>query len=320
MAVRTRFAPSPTGRMHLGNAWVAFLNWLWTRQHGGTVILRIEDIDEARCRPAYTEALMEDLSWLGLSWDEGPEKDEAYGPAVQSRRSAFYEEILRRWKEAGEVYPCFCSRARIRQIASAPHPGEAAPQYDGHCRYLSKEEAAEAEKSKKPSWRIRMEDCEISFTDLFRGKETGRLRAGSGDFVLFRADGMIAYQLAASADDGAMGVTHVFRGDDLLESTFGQIYILKKLGYAVPVYAHLPLLIDREGVRLSKRQHGITIEDLRRAGLSPGRILGQLLFWAGAIPAPQEVTAAEALGNISFDDCRSLSKRAIAVDPEELLL
>lgn len=317
MKIRTRFAPSPTGRIHIGNVWVAFLNWLWTRQHGGTVVLRIEDIDRSRCRPAYVDDLLADLDWLGLDWDEGPEATHVYGSAVQSERLAFYESILRRWKEAGDIYPCYCSRARLHQISSAPHLGESVPIYDGHCRDMTPEERER--ETKIPSWRIRMKDCRMSFTDLLRGFQTGQMKAGEDDFVLRRADGMMAYQLAASADDGAMNITHVFRGDDLLPSTFGQTYILRKLGYAVPVYAHLPVLIDQEGVRLSKRQRGITIDDFRQAGLSPGRVIGQLLFWSGAVSQMTEITASEALRSLSFEDCKFLQEKTILADPRSLL-
>lgn len=317
MEIRTRFAPSPTGKIHVGNVWVAFLNWLWTRQNKGTIVLRIEDIDRARSRAQYASDLMEDLSWLGLDWDEGPEREESYGWTVQSRRLPFYDSILLRWQKAGEIYPCYCARARIRQIASAPHPGEAAPVYDGHCRHLT--EAERAKETKIPSWRILMEDTDLSFTDMFRGLQKGRLRAGADDFVLRRADGMIAYQLAAASDDGAMGITHVFRGEDLLPSTFDQIYLLRKLGDSVPVYGHLPLLTDREGVRLSKRQHGITMEELRESGVAPARIIGQILFWAGAIPSPMAVTADEAERNIPFSACVRLGERAISVDTKDFL-
>ncbi len=317
MEIRTRFAPSPTGKIHVGNVWVAFLNWLWTRQKKGKIVLRIEDIDRARSRAQYASDLMKDLDWLGLDWDEGPEREESYGWAVQSRRLPFYDSILRQWKEEGEIYPCYCARSRIRQIASAPHSGEAAPVYDGHCRNLT--EGERAKETKIPSWRIRMEDTELSFTDMFHGPQNGRLRAGADDFVLRRADGMIAYQLAAAADDGAMGITHVFRGEDLLPSTFDQIYLLRKLGYSVPVYGHLPLLTDREGVRLSKRQHGITMEELRESGVTPARIIGQLLFWAGAIAVPMAVTAEEAKRNISFSACTRLGERSILADTEDFL-
>ncbi len=312
MTVRTRFAPSPTGYIHLGNVWVAFLNWLWTRQHQGTIVLRIEDIDRQRCRPIYAEALQEDLTWLGLDWDEGPGASYAYGSAVQSERLDTYQAILDRWKREGRIYPCYCTRARLRQIASAPHPGEEAPGYDGHCRDLSPEERAK--ETKTPSWRFRMETEAVAFTDLLCGPQRRTLYAGRDDFVLLRADGMIAYQLAASADDGAMGITHVFRGRDLLSSTADQICLLQKQGGSVPVYGHVPLLVDADGVRLSKRQHGITVRDLRAADVSAEKILGKLLFWAGAVPEGTALSAQEALRSIGWEDCRALSKPAIQAD------
>lgn len=304
--VRTRFAPSPTGYIHLGNVWVAFLNWFWTRQQGGQVVLRMEDIDRQRCHPAYAKALLDDLEWLGLDWDEGPGQMYEYGSAVQSERMPFYQACLDRWRRKGAVYPCYCTRADLRRIASAPHPGESTPAYDGHCRNLSAEERAGY--SRPPSWRIRMTTEEVHFSDLFYGEQRKTLHAGSDDFVLARSDGMIAYQLAAAVDDGAMKISHVFRGNDLLSSTAGQVYLIQTMGYAVPVYAHVPLLVDRNHIRLSKRQHGITIRDLRNEGISADEIIGQLLFWAGAISQKTPLSAAQAVTNIDFADCTALNQ------------
>ncbi len=304
MDVRTRFAPSPTGFLHLGNIWVALWNWLWTRQHGGKIVLRIEDIDRQRSKDLYAKALQEDLAWLGLDWDEGPGENFPYGSCVQSERLDRYEMILQAWKRAGRVYPCYCNRARLMQIASAPHEGESRPVYDGHCRHLSDQERKAQKKT--PSWRYRMETQTVAYDDLFLGNEKRELRAEEDDFVVCRADGMMAYQLAAAADDGAMGITHVFRGRDLSDSAFGQIVLLRELGYAPPIYAHLPLLVDAEGIRLSKRQHGITVRELREAGQTPAEILGRLFFLAGAVSKLMPISAEDALRNISFDDCPHL--------------
>lgn len=309
--IRTRFAPSPTGYIHLGNVWVALLNWLWTRQHGGVVVLRMEDIDRQRCRPSYADALMEDLDWLGLGWDEGPGGQYAYGSTVQSERLAWYRTVFDQWKKENRVYPCYCTRARLRQIASAPHAGEEAPAYDGRCRHLTA--AERGRETKTPSWRFRMETHRESFEDLLCGAQEKMLRAGADDLVLVRADGMIAYQLAASADDGAMGMTHVFRGRDLLSSTADQICLLRTLGYEPPSYAHVPLLVDADGVRLSKRQHGITIRDLRGAGVKAETIIGRLLFLAGAVPEGMELSAEEALRSVPFETCRALRRSCITV-------
>ena len=304
MGVRTRFAPSPTGFLHVGNIWVALWNWIWTRQHGGKIVLRIEDIDSQRSKDVYAKALQEDLLWLGLDWDEGPGEIFSYGSCVQSERPARYEIILNRWKQAGRVYPCYCNRTRLLQIASAPHAGEARPLYDGRCRNLSEKERET--KRKTPSWRYRMERQTVCFDDLFLGREKRELHPGADDFVVCRADGMMAYQLAAAADDGEMGITHVFRGRDLADSTFGQIVLLQELGYMPPTYAHLPLLLDTNGVRLSKRQQGITVRELREKGQAAADILGRLLWLAGAVSKPIPVSAEEALRNISFDDCPRL--------------
>lgn len=311
MGVCTRFAPSPTGYLHLGNVWVAFINWLWTRQHQGKLILRIEDIDTNRCKTEYISALQEDLEWLGLDWDEGPGDFGAYGEPIQSKRHFLYQKVLKKWELENEIYPCFCTRARIRQISSAPHLGEAMPTYDGHCRNLS---AADRETQwKDPSWRIKMEDEKISFSDMFCGTQSKMMKKGRDDFVIFRADGLVSYQLASSLDDGEMAVTHVFRGNDLLSSTFYQIYILKKSGYQIPVYGHLPLLVDKDGIRLSKRQQGITIRDLRRSGSASSEIIGMLLYWAGAIKKPMNMTAHETLKNIPFESCEGLGQKYIKI-------
>ena len=185
MDIRSRFAPSPTGRMHLGNLWIAFLNWLWTRQRGGKIILRMGDIDRDRCRKEYEEGILEDLSWMGLDFDEGPEGIYSYGPAVQSRRYDIYDSILSAMEKKGLIYPCYCSRSRIHQVLSAPHEGEARPVYDGHCRNLTPEERESM--TKNPCWRVRMEESTISFTDLFYGTITRTLKAGADDFVVRRA-------------------------------------------------------------------------------------------------------------------------------------
>ena len=310
MKVRTRFAPSPTGRMHLGNLWIAFLNWLWTKQRGGTTVLRMEDIDKDRCRKEYEEGILEDLDWVGLTFDEMPGKTYSYGSLIQSGRYGFYGKILSAMEEKGDLYPCYCSRSRIHKILSAPHEGEEPPIYDGHCRNLTPEERASM--TKKPCLRVRMEEGDVTFHDLFYGDETRYLSAGKDDFVIRRADGLVAYQLAVSVDDGAMGITHVFRGNDLLPSTAYQVYLIGKLGYPVPSYGHLPLLVDGEGVRLSKRQHGITIQELRENGYTAEDLIGLLLHWTGAIKDIRPVSLQEA-ETVPFERMTRLKERHITV-------
>ena len=167
---------------------------------------------------------------------------------------------------------------------------------------------------KEPSWRIRMKKQEISFCDMFCGNQIKTLEEGKDDFIIFRADGAVSYQLAASADDGIMQVTHVFRGNDLLPSTFYQIYLLRKLGYQIPLYGHLPLLVDKYGIRLSKRQGGITIRELRANGKSPGEIIGRMLYWSGAVKIPLSVNARAALINIPFNTCTRLGSAYIVAE------
>ena len=271
----------------------------------------MEDIDRDRCRKEYEEGILEDLSWMGLDFDEGPEGIYSYGPAVQSRRYDIYDSILSAMEKKGHIYPCYCSRSRIHQVLSAPHEGEARPVYDGHCRNLTPKERESM--TKNPCWRVRMEESTISFTDLFYGTITRTLKAGADDFVVRRADGLVAYQLAVSIDDGEMGITHVFRGNDLLDSTPGQAWLIQKLGYQVPAYGHLPLLVDTRGIRLSKRQKGITVRELRNRGLRPEDLTGLLLHLAGGLPELRPVSLEEALEDFPFEKLTALQKKHIVL-------
>lgn len=277
--MRGRFAPSPTGYMHLGNAWTAFLCWLQVRQAGGTLVLRIEDNDEQRSKPVFRSALLEDLHWLGLIWDEGPDTGGAYGPYCQQKRYALYDAALEQLRHYERLYPCYCSRARLQAIG-APHTGEHTV-YDGHCYALTPEERQRM--TKKPSWRIHVPAETITFTDGVYGPQQAYLPATCGDFVVRRADNMYAYQLAVSVDDGMMGITHVLRGRDLLSSTAQQIWLISLLGYTPPVYTHVSMLVDTDGFRLSKRQHGLTIRQLRDEGVAPEAILSYLAYQGGLI-------------------------------------
>ena len=200
-----RFAPSPSGRMHLGNVFSAMLAWLSIRSCGGRLVLRIEDLDPDRCRPAYADTLKRDLEWLGLTWDTEQ--------TPQSRRSEAYREMFSRLEERGLIYPCYCSRTELH-AASAPHASDGTVLYAGTCRNLTPEERAA--KTKAPCWRVRVPDEDVSFTDGVQGEYTQNLARGCGDFILRRADGVYAYQLAVVTDDAEAGVTQVVRGSDLL--------------------------------------------------------------------------------------------------------
>ena len=277
--MRGRFAPSPTGYIHLGNVWTAFLAWLQVRQQKGTLILRIEDIDEQRSKPEYTQALLEDLAWLGLDWDEGPGKGGPYGPYIQQERYSLYEKALQELQAKHLLYPCYCSRARLQAIG-APHEGEHRL-YDGHCYGMPEEQRRQMDR--KPSWRVHVPHVSVSFTDGSYGPFSDYLPRVCGDFVVRRADGLYAYQLAVAVDDGYMGITHVLRGRDLLSSTAQQIWLMEVLGYTPPSYTHVPMLIDASGNRLSKRQQGITVRSLRDRGVQADAILSALALAGGLV-------------------------------------
>lgn len=273
-----RFAPSPSGRMHLGNIFTAVMSWLSVKSRGGKWILRIEDLDPQRSKPEHARMIEDDLKWLGLDWDEGGlEGRGPAGPYVQSLRHDFYEDALARLKDSGLCYPCVCTRADIMST-QAPHETDGRVVYRGTCRpdsfpYLWKG-------GERGAVRILAPDEDISFTDRICGPQNVNLARHCGDFVLRRADGAWAYQLAVVVDDALMGVTEVMRGHDLLLSSAQQIYLYRLLGHIPPVFAHLPLVCDSEGRRLSKRDSSQSMEYLR-ARHTPEEILGRVAQTAG---------------------------------------
>ena len=251
---RGRFAPSPSGRMHLGNAWTALLAWLDIRKLGGTMVLRMEDLDPDRCRPQFAEGLLEDLQWLGLDWDEGPDRPSVTVSYKQSKRSDLYQAAFDSLAQRGLVYPCFCSRAELRSVASAPHAGEAEPVYSGRCAGLSAvEQAKKLSVRRQAACRLRVGEAEIAFTDQLFGPQRQKLNQSCGDFVIRRSDGVYAYQLAVVVDDYLQGITHVVRGADLLDNTTRQIWLGSLLNYPTLSYMHLPLAMNDQGQKLSKQ-------------------------------------------------------------------
>lgn len=291
-----RLAPSPTGYMHLGNAWAFLLAWLAARAQNGLVILRQEDIDPQRSRPEYASAILEDLRWLGLDWDQGPDLGGPAKPYEQSRRAHFYAQALARLQAAGLTYPCFCTRKELRLLAAAPHPGDAGAPYPGTCRDLSPEQRAAALQSgRKAALRLRCPAEVIVFEDMLQGPQRFGLAECGGDFALCRSDGVVAYQLAVAVDDALMGVTHVVRGRDILPSTPRQIALLRLLGYAPPSYLHVPLLLDSGGERLAKRHQSLALRTLREQGADPRRVIGLLGRLAGCNPTGRPLAPAELL-------------------------
>ena len=292
-----RFAPSPSGRIHLGNLLCCLLAWLSARQKGGKVVLRIEDLDIARCKRPYAEQMIEDLCWLGLTWDEGPGVGGPDGPYYQSERTALYEQALEKLERMGLVYPCYCTRAELH-AASAPHRSDGQTVYPGTCRHLT---AAEREKkTRAPATRLMVPDETWSFTDGHMGHYGENLLHECGDFLLRRSDGMFAYQLAVVVDDAAMGVTEVVRGSDLLSSTPRQLYLYDLLGLKAPEFIHFPLLLAPDGRRLSKRDADAGLDDLRFK-LTAEEILGRLAYLGGFNPTAQPKTAAELLADFDWE-------------------
>ena len=304
-AIRGRLAPSPTGYAHLGNAWAFLLAWLAARSSAGQVVLRIEDIDPQRSRPEYTAALIEDLSWLGLDWDFGPDRataaDGPTGPFEQGRRSHHYAAAIAQLERAGLTYPCFCTRKELRSMAGAPHVDDAGAPYPGTCRNLSHaQQQAHLAAGRRPCLRLRCPQGPIKFTDAVLGEQSHTLAECGGDFALRRSDGVVAYQLAVAVDDALMGINQVVRGRDILISTPRQIALLKLLGYGAPAYAHVPLLLDAEGQRLAKRHQSLALRSLRQTGADPRRITGFLGSLAGCNPGGKAASPAELLPHFSL--------------------
>lgn len=296
--VRGRFAPSPSGRMHLGNLFAALLAWLDVRSLGGEMLLRMEDLDPQRCRPDYTRQLAEDLEWLGLDWDLGWQAGET--EFCQSSRGGYYQEAFDKLKGKRLLYPCYCSRKELL-AASAPHASDGARVYDGRCRDLSPEEKTALEGGgRRPAWRVRVPAAEVAFTDEVFGPQGQRLDRDCGDFILRRSDGIYAYQLAVAEDDGRMGITRVVRGQDLLSSTARQIWLLEQLGYEAPTYCHVPLLLSADGRRLSKRDRDLDMGVLRQR-FTPEALTGELACLAGLLDRPQAVRPQELVPLFSWD-------------------
>ena len=273
-AVVGRLAPSPTGAQHIGNARTYLLAWLLARSQQGKVILRIEDVDSPRTKPGADRLILDDFHWLGLDWDDGP--------YYQTARRSFYEAALARLQSQELVYPCTCTRKDIEQAASAPHLDHEGPAYPGTC--ASRRAADAAYLQGRPfAWRFRSQIGTATFVDGFRGPVTVPAEL-TGDFVLWKADGTPAYQLAVVVDDAAMGVTQVLRGDDLIPSTPRQLQLYQALGWTAPRFYHVPLVVGPDGRRLAKRHGDTRLSALRAQNVAPERLLGLLAWSCGLLP------------------------------------
>ena len=303
MPVRGRFAPSPTGQLHLGNARTALLAWLDARGAGGAFVMRIEDLDRARVQPDAERRQLEDLAWLGLDWDEGPDLGGPFAPYRQSERTADYDAAIERLLASQRAFLCACSRADVARAASAPHDDAAAePRYPGICRHADRTAvlARAAGQGRSPAVRFAGGAEMLDFVDEVHGRVASEA-GGVDDFVLRRADGTAAYQLAVAVDDAAMNVTRVVRGDDLLRSTPRQIALYRALGLPVPAFAHVPLVVTPGGERLAKRTRPATLASLRERGLAPETVVGALAVSAGLRPPGQAMPAAALVDGFSLN-------------------
>ncbi len=272
---RGRIAPSPTGWLHLGHARTFWTAQERARDRNGQLLLRLEDLDATRCRPEYAEGALHDLAWLGLEWQEGPDKGGPDGPYCQSQRNLLYQSAFSRLLALGLVYPCFCSRQDILRAASAPHAAdEEEPLYPGTCRPPIR--GISDLPRKGVNWRFRIEaPVELRFMDHGFGLQTAVAGRDFGDFVVWRKEDLPSYQLACAVDDAAMGITEVVRGADLIRSTFRQILLYRALGLPEPAFFHCPLVTDQNGTRLSKREDALSLRALREAGYSPESVRAQ---------------------------------------------
>lgn len=302
-----RFAPSPSGRMHLGNLFASLLAWLSCKSQGGQMVLRLEDLDTQRCLPQYSAQLEADLLWLGLSWDVGGSQGGA--DYFQSNRSALYQQRVDKLYAQGLVYPCFCTRAELH-ATSAPHRSDGQVVYGGRCAQLTPEEVAENMAHRKPALRLRVPEETITVMDGNLGQYSENLAQECGDFLLQRSDGLYAYQLAVVVDDGAMGVTEVVRGSDLLSSTPRQLYLYRLLGLTPPTFYHLPVLLSQDGRRLSKRDGDLGLDVLQETH-TPEQLVGKLAYLAGLNPSGKAVSAQDLVADFSWE---KVKKEDIIVD------
>ncbi|MFO0909125.1 MAG: tRNA glutamyl-Q(34) synthetase GluQRS [Isosphaeraceae bacterium] len=275
-----RLAPSPTGGLHVGHARTFLAAWLCARSRGGRVILRIEDLDATRVREEAVQGAIDDLHWLGLDWDEGPDIGGPGAPYVQSQRFDLYARSMDRLKAAEAVYPCVCTRADIARAASAPHAEDEGLTYPGTCSVRCAGDAATL-RNRSFGWRFRVPGHGVAWHDLIRGELEGHPARSGGDFLVAREGLGPGYQLAVVHDDAAMGVTQVIRGDDLIPSTPRQILLYEALGWQGPVFGHVPVVHGPDGRRLAKRDGSIKLGRLREAGLDPRSLVGWLAHTLG---------------------------------------
>ena len=296
-----RFAPTPSGRMHLGNVFAALIAWLSVRSRGGSMVLRMEDLDTQRTSAEYAQILRGDLLWLGLTWDTETQP--------QSQRSAVYDRYFDILEQKQLLFPCYCTRSQLHSV-NAPHLSDGTYVYPGTCRNLT--EAEKAAFGRAPAWRVKVPDHEWTVEDLVQGTYKENLLTDCGDFVVRRADGTYVYQLAVTVDDGLAGVTEVVRGTDLLSSAPRQMYLQELFGFKHPEYGHVPLLLAPDGRRLSKRDKDLDLGVLRTR-MAAETLIGSLACTAGLLPEAIPISAAELASEFSW---KKLKKESIYLSAE----
>ena len=296
-----RFAPTPSGRMHLGNVFAALVAWLSVRSRGGSLVLRMEDLDTQRTSEENAQILREDLRWLGLDWDlETP---------PQSQRSPVYDRYFEKLMDLGLLYPCYCTRSQLHNV-NAPHQSDGTYVYPGTCRNLTSPPAG-----RKPAWRVMVPDRDYEIMDMGQGLYRQNLQQECGDFVVRRADGVYVYQLAVTVDDGEAGVTEVVRGMDLLGSAPRQMYLQELLGFQNPAYGHVPMLMSADGRRLSKRDKDLDLGTLRQH-IAPEKLIGVLAHAGGLLENPEPISARELAGEFTW---QKLRREAVYLDGTQLI-
>ncbi|MDQ0188235.1 glutamate--tRNA ligase [Alicyclobacillus cycloheptanicus] len=315
--VRVRFAPSPTGALHIGGARTAYFNWLFARQRGGVFVLRIDDTDRSRSTEASYQQILESFRWLGLDWDEGPDIGGPYGPYRQSMRQSIYEEALERLKKTGQVYPCFCTPEELAAEREAAQKAGKAPRYSGRCRHLSEADRAARIASGAPhTYRLHgPETGEVVVHDLIRG-DVSFAAEEVDDFIIWKADGTPTYHFASCVDDGLMQISHIIRAEEHLSNTPRHIVLFEALGFDIPVFAHVPMILAPDRSKLSKRHGATSVEEYRQAGILPEALINYLLL-LGFSPGDDEevLSREEAIDRFVLE---RVSKHAAVYDVKKL--
>jgi nondiscriminating glutamyl-tRNA synthetase len=315
--LRVRFAPSPTGELHVGNARTALFNWMFARHLGGDFILRIEDTDESRSALSYQVNLIDDLKWLGMDWDEGPQKQGTYGPYKQSERLNIYSDHVQKLIAAGLVYPCYCTEEELEDERQALIMSKRMPRYMGKCRNLTPTERKSWEvQGRKPSYRFKVPQLTVEFNDLIRGAMKFEGEA-IGDFIIVRSNGMPAYNFAVVIDDHLMAITHVIRGEDHLSNTALQIMLYRAFGFEPPTFAHHCLILGKDRSKLSKRHGSVSVGEFRKQGILPESLLNYLGLLGSSFTEGREIlSSGEMIADFSLERA---SKSGAIFDEEKLL-